>query len=58
VTAVPGLTPRSPEMTLVPVLVTVEPPDTAKLAAEPRFGAVCARRLQKGAEKSAAVSAA
>jgi len=33
--AVPGLTPRSPVMTLGPVLVTVEPPRTAKLWAVP-----------------------
>src|SRR3954465_12057355 len=39
VTAVPGLTPRSPVMTLGPVLVTVEPPSTAKLCAVPRDGA-------------------
>src|SRR3954463_8071934 len=42
VTAVPGLTPRSPVMTLDPVLVTVDPPSTAKLCAVPRDGAVCA----------------
>ena len=40
VTAVPGLTPRSPVMTLAPVLVTVEAPNTAKLCAAPSDGAV------------------
>src|SRR5664279_3733552 len=35
VTAVPGLSPRSPLMVLGPVLVTVDPPSTAKLAAVP-----------------------
>ena len=44
VTAVPGLTPRSPLMLLGPVLVTVVPARTAKLAAVPRStGAVWAR---------------
>jgi hypothetical protein len=43
VTAVPGLTPRSPSIVLGPVLVTVLPARTAKLAAVPRFtGAVAA----------------
>ena len=37
VTAVPGLTPRSPLMTVGPVLVTVEPASTAKLAAVRRL---------------------
>src|SRR5205807_6212713 len=36
VTAVPGLTPRSPVTIVAPVLVTVEPARTAKLAADPR----------------------
>jgi hypothetical protein len=36
VTALPGLTPRSPPMVLGPVLVTVEPASTAKLVAVPR----------------------
>jgi hypothetical protein len=40
VIAVPGLTPKSPVTTVAPVLVTVEPAKTAKLAAVPRFGAV------------------
>jgi N-acetyl-gamma-glutamylphosphate reductase len=31
--AVPGLTPRSPLITVSPVLVTVVPPNTAKLSA-------------------------
>ena len=35
-TALPGLTPRSPLMVLGPVLVTVEPASTAKLVAVPR----------------------
>jgi len=38
VTAVPGLTPRSPVIVLRPVLVTVEAPRTAKLCAEPSDG--------------------
>lgn len=36
VIAVPGLTPTSPLMALGPVLVTVEPANTAKLPAVPR----------------------
>ena len=40
---VPGLTPKSPVMTVAPVLVTVEAPRTAKLSAEPSGGAVCAQ---------------
>src|SRR5438045_5479535 len=36
VTAVPGLTPRSPVTWELPVLVTVEPANTAKPAADPR----------------------
>src|SRR5207253_229235 len=36
VTAVPGLTPRSPVTVVAPVLVTVEPARTAKRAADPR----------------------
>src|SRR4029077_18401468 len=36
VTAVPGLSPRSPVTVVAPVLVTVEPARTAKLAADPR----------------------
>src|SRR5712664_1484962 len=43
VTAVPGLTPKSPVMIVGPVLVTVEAPRTAKLCAEPSGGADCAR---------------
>jgi hypothetical protein len=39
VTAEPGLTPRSPWMTLVPVLVTVVAPRTAKLDSVPSPGA-------------------
>jgi len=33
----PGLTPRSPVMTVAPVLVTVDPPSTPKFAAVPKF---------------------
>ncbi len=36
VIAVPGLTPRSPLMTLAPVLVTALPASTPKLPAVPR----------------------
>jgi hypothetical protein len=36
VIAVPGLNPKSPVMTVGPVLVTVEPPRTAKSPAVPR----------------------
>jgi hypothetical protein len=36
VIAVPGLTPRSPTISVGPVLVTVEAPKTAKLSAVPR----------------------
>src|ERR1700691_5408541 len=36
VKAVPGLTPRFPCTTVAPVLVTVEPARTPKLAADPR----------------------
>jgi hypothetical protein len=39
-TALPGLTPRSPDTMVGPVLVTVLPPKTAKLAAVPSDGAV------------------
>src|SRR4051812_524037 len=53
VTAVPGLTPRSPVMTLGPVLVTVEPPSTAKLCAVPSDGAVCAAARGAGGLRSA-----
>jgi hypothetical protein len=42
VTALPGLTPKSPLEMLGPVLVTVEPPNTAKLCADPSDGAVWA----------------
>jgi hypothetical protein len=42
VTALPGLRPRSPVITLGPVLVTVVPARTAKLSSVPRFGAVAA----------------
>ena len=40
VTELPGLSPRSPLMTVGPEFVTVEPPSTAKLAAVPNVGAV------------------
>ena len=36
VTALPGLTPRSPVIEVAPVLVTVEPARTTKSAAAPR----------------------
>lgn len=42
VTAKPGLTPRSPMITVGPVLVTVDDPSTAKLSTVPRVGAVAA----------------
>jgi hypothetical protein len=42
VTAVPGLTPRSPVTTLGPVLVTVVPARTAKALAVPRPTGDCA----------------
>src|SRR5450759_3416831 len=44
VTAVPGLTPRFPFTTVLPVLVTVELARTAKLPAVPRTTGVCAFR--------------
>jgi hypothetical protein len=50
VTAVPGLTPRSPVTAVKPVLVTVVPARTAKLAAVPRGGA-CADACE-GAKRS------
>ena len=40
--AVPGLTPRFPVINVGPVLVTVEPPKTAKLCAAPRSETVWA----------------
>jgi hypothetical protein len=43
VTAVPGLTPRSPVMTVLPVLVTVLLARTAKVVAVPSAGAVAGR---------------
>jgi hypothetical protein len=36
VTEDPGLNPRSPNIVVGPVLVTVEPPNTEKLAADPK----------------------
>ena len=45
VIAVPGQTPRFPWTVVEPVLVTVEPPRTAKLAAEPSVGAVAINGL-------------
>lgn len=36
VVVVPGETPRSPVMTVLPVLVTVEAPSTPKVAASPK----------------------
>ena len=40
--ALPGLTPRFPVINVGPVLVTVEPPKTAKLCAAPRSETVWA----------------
>jgi len=45
VTALPGETPRSPLILLTPVLVTVEPARTAKLAAVPSDGALACNGL-------------
>jgi len=45
VTAVPGLTPRFPTTIVGPVLVTVEPPKTAKLCAVPNVGAAWANAV-------------
>jgi len=45
VIAVPGLTPRSPVMTVGPVLVTVDAPNTAKLCAVPNDGAIAANAV-------------
>src|SRR4029078_9533813 len=42
VTAVPGLTPRFPVSAVAPVLVTVEPARTAKVAAVESAGESCA----------------
>src|ERR1035437_4389115 len=46
VIVVPGETPRSPLRTVLPMLVTVEPPKTAKLSAAPRYRAalLCGRK--------------
>src|SRR5207248_10714265 len=41
VTAVPGLTPRSPVTEVGPVLVTVEPPSTTNLSAAPSATGPC-----------------
>jgi hypothetical protein len=49
VTAVPGLTPRSPFTMVGPVLVTVELPSTAKLSAVPSDGATAANAAWNGA---------
>jgi hypothetical protein len=46
ITAEPGLKPKSPVITLGPVLVTVEPARTAKLSAVPRFTVVAALIIQ------------
>lgn len=60
VTALPGLTPRSPVTMVGPVLFTVEPARTAKLAAVPSEGAVAnkglALALVTTVNKSAAMS--
>jgi len=57
VTAVPGETPRSPLTVEVPVLVTVEPPRTAKLDDVPSVGAVATAGTPRRAEKGATVLA-
>src|ERR1017187_2778267 len=50
VQATPGLlTPRSPVTVVAPVLVTVEPPRTEKLAAVPRAGAMASPGAKVGA---------
>jgi hypothetical protein len=43
--AEPGLSPPSPTTTVAPVVVMVEPANTAKLVAVPRLGAVAAETL-------------
>ena len=48
---VPGLRPKSPLMVLDPVLVTVEPPKTAKLSAVPSIDAA---NPEEGEQRSAA----
>ena len=53
--AVPGLTPKSPVMTVGPVFVAAEPPSTAKLCAVPSVGAVCANAVWSGAVIKSAV---
>jgi hypothetical protein len=58
VTALPGLTPKSPLMTVGPVLVTAEPPRTAKAAAVPSEGAVAADRVCDEAVERTSASAA
>ena len=56
-TALPGLTPRSPLITVGPVLVTAEPPRTAKAAAVPSEGAVAADRVcNETVEKTSAIA--
>ncbi len=45
VSAVPGLTPRSPSIFVGPVFVTAWPPRTEKLAAAPRVGELAAGGL-------------
>ena len=44
-TALPGLTPRSPLRLVAPVLVTVEEARTANVRAVPSAGAVCANTV-------------
>jgi len=58
VTALPGLTPRSPVTMVGPVLVTIEPPKTAKLVATPRGGAVASRGRAQAFPIAAAKSSA
>jgi len=55
VIAVPGLTPRSPTTMVGPVLVTVEPPNTAKVCAVPNEGAAWANAVCSGAMVKRAV---
>ena len=50
--AEPGLTPRSPVTMVAPVLVTVEAPRTAKLAAEPRRLASKTRSSQRSSDST------
>ena len=56
-TALPGLRPKSPLMMLLPVLVTVEPPNSPKLCVVPSGGAVATARAESVcANKSSATN--